>query len=301
MSNINEKWAKFVTLDNEAKQREKEYKKELETNAIFSTIYSSLLKSHLPELEIKNVHINGQSIIEEMSKTPPLFFEGVDLNVRLLEHNRLYDVKYETADERHQKLISESTIGDIFSIPVITSDVFTNKIEYYRDNFTNYEDILFFDILFSPYQDPDIAKQSLYHELGHAFIERVPFTCSNRVFNEYISICFELFSAYFNSENPLSFKKISIKRINKRKENHQLFSFHFSKELNYTVSYVLAMMTLEKYLEFTNLEKEEMLKEFKKVLNNQLTVEEFLKKYNIGFRDDKGIKLVKRNIERINS
>lgn len=144
----------------------------------------------------------------------------------------------------------------------------------------------------------DLVSECRYvHEIGHSLSQRKKKTVKSFMHLEYAPVVLELFYTYLNYGED-SLPEYIIKRISAYQKQLSLPLGIINDQ--YGISQLLAFQTIEKYIDFNNWQKKEMLSRFRDCLNCDIQAEEFMKDYDIGFNDtESSVKSFRKTMERV--
>ena len=276
---------------------------------IFIDIYEDLIKKPVyPQVEFKKNTASLESIKENVINHTKDFLNGVNLDIKWLEKDMVEKLRYKYPFDNHEYIMQAAHEGSIFDIPLVPSKQYSSYLDQHLGIDDDFRDAVFKCIGLILDDDKDVLESTYFHELVHALISRNWYMITNPLFDEYLPHFLEMFYNYSILGDETKFiKKLLIKMENRTHSNLMLSRDHsfiglFSKDdLMYTLALILSCITFEKYVDFNMQDKEEMVKDIKDVLNGIITVEDFMKKYEVNFDNDSAIKLYKRSVERVKS
>lgn len=175
-----------------------------------------------------------------------------------------------------RNITSYFSYGDLQSLPIIIESITLNR-----------DDV----------RDDIITECKYIHEIGHALSQRKKKTLKNYLHFEFVPITLEFLYAYMNGgENVISeYVKCRITSF-----KNGLSPIPDTIDHMYNVSQLLAFQTIEKYIDFNNWQKKEMLSRLKDCLNCDIQVETFMEDYGIGFNDtESSVKSFRKTMERV--
>lgn len=248
---------------------------------------------NLKALQENTKKVRISKLKKEVYHKSYFLLENVDLSVNCMNFN---DFKVYIKNRDISLLEKKKKSIDVFKVPVSYDDA--NLTNYLIDVEMKSMPILAESISLNRcIQKNNLVLQSSYiHEIGHLLIQRKKKTIKNYVHMEFIPIMLELLYFYFNDEEEVLSANI-IERL-----------FHFQKSLSidyisshlYDISALLAFQTIEKYIDFNNQQKNEMLSRLKDCLNCDIQVETFMEDYGIGFNDtESSVKSFRKTMERV--
>lgn len=299
-------WAKYQEEVNKAAI---DYISYIMEKSVFIDIYEDLIKKPVfPQVEFKKNTVSLETIKSNVMSNTEDFLNGVNLDVKWLEKDVVEKLRYKYAFDAHRHIMESAYDGSIFDIPLVPSKQYSSYVDQHLGMDEDFRDVVFKCIGIIIDDDGDILESTYFHELVHALISRNWYMITNPLFDEYLPHLLEMFYNYSIIGDEVKYiKKLLIKMQNRTHSNLLLSRDHsfiglFSKDdLMYTLALILACITFEKYIDFNKQDKDEMEKDIKDVLNGIITVEEFMKKYEVNFDNDSAIKLYKRSVERVQS
>ena len=299
-------WAKYQEEVNKAAI---DYIGYIMEKSVFIDIYEDLIKKPVfPQVEFKKNTVSLETIKSNVMSNTEDFLNGVNLDVKWLEKDVVEKLRYKYAFDAHSHIMESAHDGSIFDIPLVPSKQYSSYVDQHLGMDEDFRDVVFKCIGIIIDDDGDILESTYFHELVHALISRNWYMITNPLFDEYLPHLLEMFYNYSIIGDEVKYiKKLLIKMQNRTHSNLLLSRDHsfiglFSKDdLMYTLALILACITFEKYIDFNKQDKDEMEKDIKDVLNGIITVEEFMKKYEVNFDNDSAIKLYKRSVERVQS
>lgn len=286
-----------------------EYINYLIERSVFVDIYEDLIKgTTYPRIAITPNSTSLESIKSNVINNTRYFLNEVNLDVKWLDKKTVDELRNKYTFDAHRYIMEAAKNGSIFDIPLVRSKQYSSYIDHHSGLDEDFKDVVFKEIGLLLDDDGDILESTYFHELGHALISRNWYMITNPLFDEYIPHLLEMFYNYaiLGDENRY-FKKLLQKMQNRThsnlllSRNHGYIGLLSKDDLMYTLALILSCITFEKYLEFNKQDKEEMEKDVKNLLNGIITVEEFMKKYEINLDNDSSIKLYKRTVDRVQS
>lgn len=277
--------------------------------SVFRDIYGDLVKgSTFPQIATTPNNASLESIKNNVINNTKNFLNGVNLDVKWLEKDKVDEFEFKYAFDAHRYIMEEAHTGSIFDIPLIRSNQYSSYIDQHLGIDEDFKDVVFKRIGLLLYDDVDILESTYFHELGHALISRNWYVMTNPLLDEYIPHFLEMFYNYVILGDENRYLKKLLQKMQNRTHSNLLLSKDHSyigllsrDDLMYTLALILACITFEKYIDFNMQDKEEMEKDVKDLLNGIITVEEFMKKYEVNFDNSSAIKLYKRSVERAQS
>lgn len=277
--------------------------------SVFVDIYDNLLKGmKYPQITFTPNNASLESIRSNVINNTQNFLNGVNLDIKWLDKDMIEKIKSEYSFDTHKRIMKAANNGSIFDIPLISSTYYSSYIDYHSGDNEDFKDVIFKCIGLFLEEDGDIIEAKYFHELIHALISRNWYMITNHLFDEYVPHLLEMIYNYAILGDGVKYTKKLLQKMQARINGHLLFSKDHSyigmldmKELIYALALILSCITFEKYIDFYKKDKEEMEKDIRELLNGIITVEEFMKKYEINLDNDSSIKLYKRTVERVQS
>ena len=277
------------------------YSERILKSPVFKRIYASLASLDLKgNLDTRDEQIDLLKLKRNVLLMSKSVLEGVNTEVEIIAKDDVQRIlslaKTGFSREKWEReALRISRVGSIFDIPLEKTHKFDSSIYHIECRVAAYRKQLFSYIEIGTPYDPVLAEAEYAHELGHALIARNIDSLLNPLFDEYISMFLELLYLFFSKDNLYGFKIKCVDRILDCQENGKSTLL----ELRYLFSSLLTFITLEQFLEFSSKDRNEMLMKIKKVLNGQMTVENFLDEYNFNLETDRSEMLVNKMIDRI--
>lgn len=278
--------------------------------SVFPDIYENLLNGMIyPNVVFKPNITSLENIKNNVINSSKNFFNGVNLDIKWLNKEEIDKLRFRYGFDAHKFIMENANDGSIFDIPLMPSTFNSSFVDYHSGNSDDdFKEIVFKRIGIFLLDDEDIVEASYFHELGHALISRNWYMITNILFDEYIPHLLEMFYNYVILGDEVKYIKKLLSKMKNRTDGHLIFSKDCSymgminkEELIYALALVLSCITFEKYIDFNRKDKDEMENDIKDLLNGKITVEEFMKKYEINLDNDSSIKLYKRSVERVKS
>lgn len=267
----------------------------LSKNDVFKRLCSSVASLDLPgNLHTRDVLIDLLKIKKNVLIWSQSALEGVNTDVQIIREEELQKISssYKVGWER--EALNASYSGNIFDIPLETTSMYAGSIYHIECRVAAYRKRLFSYIKIGTPNYPICAEAVYVHELVHALIKRSADSLSNPLFDEYMSRVLELLYLYFSKDSLFGFKCKCIESLYECQTSSEEFD-----DMKYLVSDLLAFITLEQFLEFSPKDRDEMFGKIRKVLNCQMTIENFLCEYDFNLETDRSATLVNRMIDRI--
>lgn len=143
----------------------------------------------------------------------------------------------------------------------------------------------------------DFSEIFYAHEICHALLNRNKGIIENYMHAEFVSIFVELLYSYiYHGKNTL-YEDVLIRFENIKKSFYASFGSSQIERDIYIVSTLLAFDAFFKYINFSNILKLEMMKDLERVLNGNLILEDYFKKYEIQFNKETTNKMLTKTIE----
>lgn len=291
----------FFDYCKKANQMQKEYEENVLNSKNFWTMYQFILNFNFCSLPLKYGEIDLQELKENVIYKSKEILEGVDLHIRWIEEEKANILMKNNVLFCQKSIVEKAHDGTIFDIPLEPVMNRTSQIWMYHNQLADFKTFIYEKINISLRYDFDIIETRYFHELGYALIDRNVYSYYIYLLREYIPICMEIFYAYNDLENKLSYQKNHFNRIMSCKRNKEAFNSREDKGKRYVIGYLLAIITFEVYLSFSKKQRGEMRTDFVQVLNGEESVENFLGHYDIHFEREDSIKMLKKTMERIHS
>lgn len=279
--------------------------------SVFGDIHNDiLLKMEIPKYDIKPASTPLECIKKSVMDNTKDFLRDVNLNIKWLDEERIEQLEHKYPFCYHEIVMEEASEGTIFDIPLVRSPSFSSFIGIYEGKDENFRDVVFkkVAILMDKGMDDDILEATYFHELSHALITRNWYMITNTLFDEFVPHVMEMIYNYYILGNEERYARKLLQRMESRTHSELFFDKNktyigmFERmDLVYGMTLVLSCIAFEKFIEFNWDDKQEMLSDVKKMLNGIITVEDFMKKYDVNMDNDEATKLYKRTVERVKS
>lgn len=301
----------FNELTTRKVMAELEYINYLMGASVFGDIHNDiLLKMEIPKYDIKPASTPLECIKKSVMDNTKDFLRDVNLNIKWLDEYRIEQLEHKYPFYSHEVIMEEAKDGSIFDIPLVCSPSFSSFIGIYEGKDENFRDVVFkkVAILMDKGMDDEILEATYFHELSHALITRNWYMMTNPLFDEFVPHVMEMIYNYYILGNEERYVRKLLQRMEARTRSHLFIDKNKSYigmlerlDLVYGMTLVLSCIAFEKFIEFNDNDKQEMIDDIKKMLNGIITVEEFMKKYDVNMDNDEATKLYERTVERVKS
>lgn len=289
----------YIKFKDRQHEVEDEYRNTLQKSDIFEEIRWLMYCLRLPEVShSREEQIDLLKVKRNVLLETKKFLDGVNLDVRIISHDVIKQIRemFSHNGEHDVKIWDASRRVSVFDIPLSSNLERDCFVSNYRCTEGDYRNVVFCDIQIGSFGEPRIAQADYAHELGHVLTLRNIDSFLNPAFTEYMPIILELFYLYFGEDGDRLYNERCIGRF-----HHRRHGSLYGDEFSYLVSFLLAIITFEQFMDSTTEDKQRIISEFKRILNGQLSIENFLMEGDINLTSDKSLKFVKRTVDRIHS
>lgn len=283
----------------------------LMSESVFGDIYNNiLLKMEIPEYEIIQACTPLNDIKSAVMNNTKDFLRDVNLDIKWLDEDYIKRLEHKHPFYAHEVIMKEANNGTIFDIPLVSSPYFSSLIDIYEGTDEDFKDVVFKKIalLYDKEIDDNILEATYFHELTHALITRNWYMITNPLFDEFVPHVMEMIYNYYILGNEERYVKKLLQRMEARTRGNLIFDKKRTYigmldrlDFVYSMTLVLSCIAFEKFIEFDNNTKNEMISDIKGMLNGIITVDEFINKYEINMDNDEATRLYKRTVERVKS
>lgn len=290
---------------------ELDYINYLMSGSVFGDIHDNILKKmEIPKYDIKPASTPLECIKSSVMNNTKEFLKDVNLDIKWLDEYRIEEIEHKYPFYSHEVIMEEAKDVSIFDIPLICSTGFSSFLNVYEGKDEDFKDVVFkrIALLMGKEIDDDILEATYFHELSHALITRNWYMMTNPLFDEFVPHVMEMIYNYYILGNEERYVRKLLQRMESRTSSHLFIDKNKSYigmleklDLVYGMTLVLSCIAFEKFIEFNGDDKQEMIDDIKKMLNGNITVEDFMKKYDVNMDNDEATRLYKRTVERVKS